>query len=1012
MVSNGLGSSVTSSTATLTVLATDPAFILQPQNFRTNYGGTAAFSAQALGSGTISYRWQSNGVDMADGPTGSGSSVSGATSATLTISGVSYRDAVAYSVNATNGLGASFGSSSATLTVNDPYVPIPPASRTNVVGTSASFSVTAAGSPSLAYAWSRNGAPLSNGGPISGADTATLSISAVSNVDGGTYLCTVGGGSGSTADSAAATLKVLSANPGEFLYWDGNADASGAGTAPQATWGSANFWSVDSGGTVPTGVWMDGATAVFSAGTDTAGNIYNVTVSGNQPVQGITFEEGNVTLAGGTITMVGGGGRSEFNAAGGLLDVINTTVVAGTNDFVKTGDGGLRLNGNPNTYTGKTILRGGTLTSANESRFGAVPGALVADNVKFDGGTLEWVPTGNQALSATRGVTITSNGGTINVDNTGTLSIGGPMTGPGALTVQATVNTGNAFISSGSNSFTGGFTNASAGITTTFQGPSMYLPGSFTVNDGTVVVANGSNTIGPITLNGGQLRPNATPNALGSAVVTVNGGTIRTTAAGTGSTVVSNNIVVNPSIADQFAASALGVPSVATGGGGSQFGIEYAGVISGPGGLLRNDTGDKDFILSGANTFSGGFTMVDYYINPANKSAFGTGTIAIGDPIWNGGHPTTSSGNIHDMRIDPLVPLTGASAITNPLVIHYQLSLTIKITTNALEFSGPIEIGDAIEPSGINSSSLPTTTGLTPIYANSSGLTHTFSGVISSSVGRGLEVRGNGARLQLTAANTYPGGTIVSDNPTLAVNNTSGSGTGPGFVLVRSATLVGTGTIAGPVTNLPAGTISGGSAKSAVGKLTMQSGLDMSAGGTNAWELGVLKDDSTGVAGSDFDQLAISGGNLNLGSPATLALGFLAPASAPSVTNAFWRTTHNWTVIKLSGGAVNTGSAFGTIFTPASGAGVFSNSVSGAGVLLTFTPTPAPTITSITRAGAGATISWTAANLANYQLQYKTNLTQANWLVLSNLTGAGTVVSVTDNTGGDPQRFYRVALTP
>jgi hypothetical protein len=49
----------------------------------------------------------------------------------------------------------------------------------------------------------------------------------------------------------------------------------------------------------------------------------------------------------------------------------------------------------------------------------------------------------------------------------------------------------------------------------------------------------------------------------------------------------------------------------------------------------------------------------------------------------------------------------------------------------------------------------------------------------------------------------------------------------------------------------------------------------------------------------------------------------------------------------------------------------------------------------------------------SYQAQYVTNLTQTNWC---NLGGAvlatNRIGSQTDNTNGDPRRFYRVYLVP
>jgi len=101
-----------------------PGFTAQPVNATTNYGSNATFSVTAVGAtvaGTISYVWKTNGVPTSDGPTGSGSVISGSTTATLTISGVSQADEVSYSVTASNLNGAT-DSSSAVLSVNDPRI--------------------------------------------------------------------------------------------------------------------------------------------------------------------------------------------------------------------------------------------------------------------------------------------------------------------------------------------------------------------------------------------------------------------------------------------------------------------------------------------------------------------------------------------------------------------------------------------------------------------------------------------------------------------------------------------------------------------------------------------------------------------------------------------------------------------------------------------------------------------------------------------------------------------------
>ena len=78
-----------------------------------------------------------------------------------------------------------------------------PQSRTNAVGTTATFSVAASGSAPLSYQWRFNDAKLSNGGRISGVDTATLTNSSVQAGDAGNYTMVVTNSYGSVTSSVA-----------------------------------------------------------------------------------------------------------------------------------------------------------------------------------------------------------------------------------------------------------------------------------------------------------------------------------------------------------------------------------------------------------------------------------------------------------------------------------------------------------------------------------------------------------------------------------------------------------------------------------------------------------------------------------------------------------------------------------------------------------------------------------------------------------------------------------------
>jgi formylglycine-generating enzyme required for sulfatase activity len=168
----------------------------QPTNVTANQGASASFSVTAAGGGPYSYQWKKNG-----------SSISNATGATLNLSNVQAADADSYSVVVT-GLG-SVTSSAAVLTVNvPPTVVTPPANVSANAGSSASFSVTAAGSTPATYQWKKNGVA------IAGATSATLSLSAVGIVEEGIYTCVVANAYG-TVESVGGrlTVTVLTSSP-------------------------------------------------------------------------------------------------------------------------------------------------------------------------------------------------------------------------------------------------------------------------------------------------------------------------------------------------------------------------------------------------------------------------------------------------------------------------------------------------------------------------------------------------------------------------------------------------------------------------------------------------------------------------------------------------------------------------------------------------------------------------------------------------------------------------------
>ncbi|HWX19002.1 MAG TPA: LamG-like jellyroll fold domain-containing protein [Candidatus Binatia bacterium] len=91
----------------VTTLVVQPAIITtQPQSEILYPSGTAHFLAAATGVGTLTYQWQTNGVALTDGPTGTGSTISGSATNTLLVSNVGSADAANYTLMVTSSYGA------------------------------------------------------------------------------------------------------------------------------------------------------------------------------------------------------------------------------------------------------------------------------------------------------------------------------------------------------------------------------------------------------------------------------------------------------------------------------------------------------------------------------------------------------------------------------------------------------------------------------------------------------------------------------------------------------------------------------------------------------------------------------------------------------------------------------------------------------------------------------------------------------------------------------------------
>ncbi|MCK4662341.1 MAG: immunoglobulin domain-containing protein [Bacteroidales bacterium] len=166
----------------------------QPQNKTGCPGANISFSVTATGT-NLFYQWQKGGVD-----------IGGETNTSLVINGINAGDAGTFRCIITGNCG-SVNSNSATLVVyENTVITTDPVDDQLCEGGNTSFTVIATGS-NLTYQWNKDGAPLADGGSISGSITNSLSINGLILGDAGVYSCDVSGSCG-TLTSAGAILDV------------------------------------------------------------------------------------------------------------------------------------------------------------------------------------------------------------------------------------------------------------------------------------------------------------------------------------------------------------------------------------------------------------------------------------------------------------------------------------------------------------------------------------------------------------------------------------------------------------------------------------------------------------------------------------------------------------------------------------------------------------------------------------------------------------------------------------
>jgi autotransporter-associated beta strand protein len=539
-------------------------------------------------------------------------------------------------------------------------------------------------------------------------------------------------------------------------------------------------------------------------------------------------------------------GANSVDVGGANLTTTFNGIIEGTGSLIKSGTGSLTL-ANANTYSGGTLINGGTLLAGHAQAFGT-GSVTIGSGTVLDLGSYV---VANSLLN--NGGSIYSTGTLDNISVTGgTTDIGGNNSQVASISGTATVNvTGSgtqvAAMSGGALNV-----NASGASVTNLTG------GTIGVSNSVTIALREGNSSGSIS-GGGAIEKQ------GSGTLTLSGANSH----GGGTTLAAGRLNVN-------SASALGTGTFTLGNGAS-FNNTSGGAIS--------NANNNAISIAGTNTFAGTDNL---HLGNGNVTLVGASRLnVIGGNLTLGGSISGSAGFNKDGGGN--LTLAGSNAMTSYTVVDFGIlelgnvnalanaqlylygSSSNKMVTFGVSGSNTYNLG-ALSGSATGLLSL----GGNSVSVGANDVATTYSGAIEGT--GGLTKTGN-STLTLAGANTYSGATTVSSGKLVVNGDISNSA-----VTIESGAEVGGNGTSGTLTVQNGGTIAPGNS---AGTFNINGDIVWQNGGSYNWEIFNL----AGPAGSGWDLIDATG---------SLDLNGLTGAS-DFVINLFSLSTNNTTAGALAG---------------------------------------------------------------------------------------------------------------
>lgn len=712
------------------------------------------------------------------------------------------------------------------------------------------------------------------------ANTVVLNMGSLSQATAGAGIVGVTANTGTTVNTTTANAYGTSgsATGGYIGAWATSGTGTGANTwLGSASTGTSAATAAFTGWTVNNAVntWTSGATS-YANGAALTGAL-----AGNTAIDSMRFNfntSSTLDLGTNTLTLNSGG-------------LINTSAISTSTNTTTISNGNL-TSGSGTVYVYQNAA--GPLTiSANITNNGATPTGLTVS--KTGGTTAVFTLSGNNTYTGDTNLltgqttlgsaTALAGQGNMNVYNPATLRLNGfsatvnGLSGAGTVDNNAgtpstlTVGAGNA-----TSTFDGIITQATAKGATAGAGAgdlSLVKTGSGTL---TLTATTGNTYAGTVAVNGGTLRIygdlalGVAPTGVSSNAITLNGGTLETSA----------NMTLNT------------YRGIVLGSGNGSINVDAntvlttaaTNVISGAGSLTKS--GNGNLILGGAqaNTYTGGTIMNGGLVQISADQALGAVPGAAGTNV------TFAANSTLQFAVSTTLNAARGIAINNSVTATFDSGSTTDVIAGVISGAGNVNILGAVDTpsgSGVNfgTSSAPvinTYTGTTTINKSAVLSVYSLSSAVAIADGLGTSAHTAGGLIIDGGSFRYSGVSTTTDRLfTMGVNGAMIDSAGS-----SNATL----------------NMSNTGAIGFTGTTTSGRTLTLAGGGTG-FSTFAPKITDNNTAGGDTTALTILAGNWNL--PTTAATN-----SYSGGTNIYGGTLRIQASATMNIGATGTASSIGT----------------------------------------------------------------------------------------------------